>query len=130
MDLSIQDIVYCKGVGAKRADILRKELGVRSALDMLYIFPYKYIDRSKFYFIREIDNEDTYVQIIGTITEWHTIGIGQAQRLSATFSDGYHTIELVWFKGIKYVKLKKTFDTCYSGNRHSSITNTTSYILT
>lgn len=107
MDLSIQDIVYCKGVGAKRADILRKELGVRSALDMLYIFPYKYIDRSKFYFIREIDNEDTYVQIIGTITEWHTIGIGQAQRLSATFSDGYHTIELVWFKGIKYVKLKK-----------------------
>lgn len=107
MDLSIQDIVYCKGVGTKRADILRKELNVRSALDMLYQFPYKYIDRSRFYFIHEIDDEDTYVQIIGTVTEWHTVGIGKAQRLSATFTDGQSNIELVWFKGIKYLKLER-----------------------
>ena len=107
MDLSIQNIEYCKGVGAKRADILRKELGVKSALNMLYQFPYKYIDRSRFYFIHEIEDEDTYVQIIGHITEWHTIGAGAAQRLSATFTDGRHTIELVWFKGIKYIKLER-----------------------
>ena len=107
MDLSVQNIEYCKGVGAKRADILRKELGVKSALDMLYQFPYKYIDRSRFYFIHEIDDEDTYVQIIGQLTEWHTIGVGAAQRLSATFTDGRHTIELVWFKGIKYIKLER-----------------------
>ena len=107
MDLSIQNIEFCKGVGAKRADILRKELGVKSALDMLYQFPYKYIDRSRFYFIHEIDDEDTYVQIIGHITEWHTIGAGAAARLSATFTDGRHTIELVWFKGIKYLKLER-----------------------
>ena len=107
MDLSIRNIEYCKGVGAKRADILRKELGVKSALDMLYQFPYKYIDRSRFYFIHEIEDDDTYVQIIGYITEWHTIGIGNAQRLSATFTDGRHTIELVWFKGVKYVKLER-----------------------
>ena len=107
MDLSIQNIEFCKGVGTKRADILRKELGVRSALDMLYQFPYKYIDRSRFYFIHEIDDEDTYVQIIGHITEWHTIGTGAAARLSATFTDGKHTIELVWFKGIKYLKLER-----------------------
>mgnify|MGYP003291471418 FL=1 len=107
MDLSIQNIEFCKGVGAKRADILRKELGVKSALDMLYQFPYKYIDRSRFYFIHEIDDEDTYVQIIGHITEWHTVGTGAAQRLSATFTDGRHTIELVWFKGIKYLKLER-----------------------
>jgi ATP-dependent DNA helicase RecG len=107
LDLSIQNIEYCKGVGAKRADILRKELGVKSALDMLYQFPYKYIDRSRFYFIHEIDDEDTYVQIIGQLTEWHTIGVGAAQRLSATFTDGRHTIELVWFKGIKYIKLER-----------------------
>ena len=107
MDLSIQNIEFCKGVGAKRADILRKELGVNSALDMLYQFPYKYIDRSRFYFIHEIDDEDTYVQIIGHITEWHTIGTGAAARLSATFTDGRHTIELVWFKGIKYLKLER-----------------------
>ena len=107
MDLSIQNIEYCKGVGAKRADILRKELGVKSALDMLYQFPYKYIDRSRFYYIHEIEDEDTYVQIIGHITEWHTVGIGAAQRLTATFTDGRHTIELVWFKGIKYLKLER-----------------------
>ena len=107
MDLSIQNIEFCKGVGTKRADILRKELGVKSALDMLYQFPYKYIDRSRFYFIHEIEDEDTYVQIIGHITEWHTVGTGAAQRLSATFTDGRHTIELVWFKGIKYLKLER-----------------------
>ena len=107
MDLSIQNIEYCKGVGAKRADILRKELRVKSALDMLYQFPYKYIDRSRFYFIHEIDDEDTYVQIIGHLTEWHTIGSGAAQRLSATFTDGRHTVELIWFKGIKYLKLER-----------------------
>ncbi|MBR2936059.1 MAG: ATP-dependent DNA helicase RecG [Paludibacteraceae bacterium] len=107
LDLSVQNIEYCKGVGAKRADILRKELGVKSALNMLYQFPYKYIDRSRFYFIHEIEDEDTYVQIIGHITEWHTIGAGAAQRLSATFTDGRHTIELVWFKGIKYLKLER-----------------------
>ena len=107
MDLSIQNIEFCKGVGAKRADILRKELGVKSALDMLYQFPYKYIDRSRFYFIHEIDDEDTYVQIIGHITEWHTIGTGATTRLSATFTDGRHAIELIWFKGIKYLKLER-----------------------
>ena len=107
MDLSIRNIEYCKGVGAKRADILRKELGVKSALDILYQFPYKYIDRSRFYYIHEIEDEDTFVQIIGHITEWHTIGIGNAQRLSATFTDGRHSIELVWFKGVKYVKLER-----------------------
>ena len=107
MDLSIRNIEYCKGVGAKRADILRKELGVKSALDILYQFPYKYIDRSRFYYIHEIEDDDTYVQIIGHITEWHTIGIGTTQRLSATFTDGRHTIELVWFKGVKYVKLER-----------------------
>ena len=105
--LNEKNIEFCKGVGAKRADILRKELGVKSALDVLYQFPYKYIDRSRFYFIHEIDDEDTYVQIIGHITEWHTIGIGAGARLSATFTDGRHTIELVWFKGIKYIKLER-----------------------
>ncbi len=107
MELSYQDITYCKGVGAKRADILRKELGVRSVADMLRQYPYKYIDRSRFYYIHEIDNEETYVQIIGTVIEWHTLGTGSAQRLSATFTDGQNTIELVWFKGVKYIKLEK-----------------------
>jgi len=107
VDLSYRDITYCKNVGAKRADILRKELSVNTALDMLRQYPYKYIDRSRFYRIAELDDEDTYVQIIGEITEWHTIGIGKAQRLSATFFDGTHQCELVWFQGVKYVKLQR-----------------------
>lgn len=107
MLLSQRDIAYCKGVGTNRADTLRKELGVTTALDMLRQYPYKYIDRSRFYKIAEIEDEDTYVQIIGEVAEWHTIGTGKGARLSATFSDGSHIIELVWFKGIQYVKLQK-----------------------
>ena len=107
MDLAYRDITYCKNVGAKRADILYKELGVRTALDLLRQYPYKYIDRSRFYRIAELDDEDTYVQIVGEITEWHTVGIGKAQRLSATFFDGTHQCELVWFKGVQYVKLQR-----------------------
>ena len=107
MDLAYRDISYCKNVGAKRADILRTELGVRTAMDLLRQYPYKYIDRSRFYRITEIDDEDTYVQIAGYVTDWHTIGIGKAQRLSATFNDGTHQCELVWFRGVQYVKLQK-----------------------
>ncbi len=107
MDLAYRDISYCKNVGAKRADILRKELGVHTALDLLRQYPYKYIDRSRFYKIAELEDEDTYVQIIGEVTEWHTVGIGKAQRLSAMFNDGTHQCELVWFKGVQYVKLQR-----------------------
>ena len=107
MEISHRDITYCKNVGAKRADILRSELGVRTAMDMVRQYPYKYIDRSRFYRIAEIEDEDTYVQIIGEVTEWHTVGIGKTQRLSATFNDGTHQCELVWFRGVQYVKLAK-----------------------
>lgn len=107
MELSHRDIAYCKNVGAKRADILRSELGVQTAMDLLCQYPFKYIDRSRFYRIAELDDEDTYVQIVGEVTEWHTIGIGKTQRLSAMFFDGTHQCELVWFQGGKYVKLQK-----------------------
>ena len=73
---------------------------------MLLQYPYKYIDRSRFVYIHEIDNEDTFVQIKGVITEYHTVGAGRAERMMATFSDGHHTIELVWFRQKKYLKLQ------------------------
>lgn len=108
MELAHQDIGYCKGVGNKRADTLRKELNIVTALDMVTtVLPYKYTDRSKFYKIHEIVDEDTAVQIIGEVTEWHMVGIGKGQRLSATFTDGQHVIELVWFRGVQFVKLEK-----------------------
>ena len=106
--MTTQNIMYCKNVGSKRADVLRKELKVETALDMLQIYPYKYTDRSKFYKIADIESEDTSVQIIGEFISWETIGIGRAQRLSAIFTDGFSTIECVWFGGaIKYLQLAK-----------------------
>ena len=75
-------------------------------MDMLRQYPYKYIDRSRIYKIDEIPDEDTYVQIIGQVVEWHTVGVGKSARLSATFTDGQHNIELVWFRGGQYVKLQ------------------------
>lgn len=108
MELKDKDITYCAGVGAKRAAILKKELHVQTALDMLYVFPYRYVDRSRFYNIRDIDDEDTYVQIVGKVVDWQTIGTGKAQRLTAHFTDRLgDTIELVWFRGVQYVKLEK-----------------------
>lgn len=106
MELAQRDITYLPGVGPKRAEMLRKELKVRTALDLLYVFPYKYIDRSRFYKISEIEDTDTYVQIIGEFLDWKTIGLGKAQRLSARFTDGTDVIEVVWFKGVQYVKLQ------------------------
>lgn len=87
--------------------MLKKELHVNTALDLLYIFPYKYIDRSRFYKLREIEDSETYVQIIGEFLDWQTIGIGKKQRLSARFTDGNDIIEVVWFKGVQYLKLQK-----------------------
>ncbi len=110
MELAHQDITYLAGVGTKRAAMLKKELKVQTALDLLYIFPYKYIDRSRFYKIREIQDDETYVQIIGQVLDWQTIGMGKGQRLSARFTDGESVIELVWFKGVQYVKLERGVD--------------------
>lgn len=97
------DIKYLPGVGPKRAELLARELNIRSYRDMLYYFPYKYIDRSKTYHIAEITGTMPYIQLKGHIVSYTTQGEGARRRLIATFSDGTGTIELVWFKGIKYV---------------------------
>ena len=72
--------------------------------ELLYYFPYKYIDRTKFYKIREINETLPFIQIQGMITTLETIGEGRAQRLVASFYDGERLMELVWFRGIKFVK--------------------------
>lgn len=106
-DLNIRDITYCKNVGAKRADILHQELHAQTAMDLIRHYPFRYTDRSRMYRIADIADEDTAVQIRGHILEWHTIGAGKGQRLSAQFTDGDHMVELVWFRGINYLKLEK-----------------------
>lgn len=97
------DIKFLAGVGPKKADILNKEIDVFSIEDMLYYFPYKYIDRSRIYLIREIDGNMPYIQLKGTITAFETFGEGRNKRLVAHFSDGTGIIDLVWFQGAKFI---------------------------
>ncbi len=102
-DITTQDIKYLSGVGPQRATILNKELGVYSLRDLLYYFPYKYIDRSRLYYVHEIDGNMPYIQLKGEILSFETFGEGRQRRLVAHFSDGTGIIDLVWFQGIKYL---------------------------
>ena len=103
MDLSMQDIKYLPGVGPKKATLFATELGIRSVEDLLRHFPYKYVDRSRFYYLHEINGNMPYIQVKGQILKFDKIGEGKNMRLSAIFTDGKDTIELVWFKGIKFI---------------------------
>lgn len=103
MDLSMQDIKYLPGVGPKKATLFATELGIRSVEDLLRHFPYKYVDRSRFYYIHEINGNMPYIQVKGQILKFDKMGEGKTMRLSAIFTDGKDTIELVWFKGIKFI---------------------------
>lgn len=97
------DIKYLAGVGPKKAEILNKEIDIFSVEDLLYYFPYKYIDRSRIYFIHEIDPNMQYIQLKGRITDYETVGAGRNKRLIGHFTDGTGTIDLVWFQGDKYI---------------------------
>jgi len=97
------DIKYLPGVGPKRAELLNKELNIFTYNDLLYYFPYKYIDRTKFYKISELDHDLPYVQVRGMIRGYYTEGHGAGKRLVADFGDDTGTIKLVWFKGSKWI---------------------------
>ena len=103
IDLSSRDIKFLPGVGPHRAEILEKELGIRSFKDLLYHFPYKYVDRSRIYKIGEIDGSMPYIQLKGQILSFETFGEGRQRRLVAHFSDGTGVADLVWFQGIKFI---------------------------
>lgn len=98
-DLASRSIQYLPGVGPQRADMLSKELGINTLQDLLYYFPYKHIDRSRLYYIHEIDGNMPYIQLKGHILTYETVGAGRKQRTVALFTDGTGTIELVWFQG-------------------------------
>ena len=102
-DLKTRDIKYLQGVGPQRATMLNKELNIFSLYDLLYYFPYKYVDRSRLYYIHEIDGNMPYIQLKGQILSFETIGEGRQRRLVAHFSDGTGVVDLVWFQGIKYL---------------------------
>lgn len=99
-----QDITYLKGVGPERAKLLAGELDVRSVRDLLYNFPYKYIDRTVVHHVNEIHEGMPYVQLQGRIVDYEVEGVGRKQRLKAMFSDGTGMVEFVWFNAYKRVE--------------------------
>ncbi len=104
MDLKTK-IQFLKGVGEKKAEILRSELDIYNIEDLLYFFPSKHIDKSRIYKISDIHSSlSSSIQIIGRISNIELIGTGRAQRLKAKLSDHTGSIELIWFKGIKWIK--------------------------
>ncbi|MDR3195069.1 MAG: ATP-dependent DNA helicase RecG [Tannerella sp.] len=101
--LNEQSVMYLPGVGPKKAETLMQEAGIASYEDLLYYFPYKYVDRSRFYTVREVNGEMPYIQLKGRITVFDIVGEMRSRRLVAKFTDGTGFIDLVWFKGLKYI---------------------------
>jgi ATP-dependent DNA helicase RecG len=98
-------IEYLKGVGPTKADLLKKELQIFRFADLLQLYPYRYVDRSRFYKVSEVASAEAEVQVIGKITNLHEVaGKGRNKRLVAHFEDETGSLELVWFKGVPWVK--------------------------
>jgi len=106
-------IDYLKGVGPNRSDILKKEFQIFTYDDLLNFFPFRYIDRTKFYKISEIQKSNADVQIIGRFTEIYYFKNIKSNRLIGTFSDGNQTIEIVWFKATKWIEKSIKLNTDY-----------------
>jgi len=96
-------VAYLKGVGPKRAELLQAELGIRTYFDLIQHLPFRYEDRSVFYKISDITAESSALQFKGKITNKTLIGGGKQSRLVAVFNDGESDLELVWFKGAKWI---------------------------
>lgn len=97
-------ITYITGVTANRASLLLQELGIRRCADLLHFFPNRYIDKTQFYKIGQLHPSSSDVQIIGKITHVKTVKQKRGSRLVATFADETGTIDLVWFKGVQWLK--------------------------
>jgi ATP-dependent DNA helicase RecG len=103
MEIGQQNIMYLPGVGPRKAETLRREIEVETWEDLLYYFPFKYIDRSRIFTIREINGEMPYIQLKGKIHSFEMLGEGSRRRLTAVFTDDTGSIELVWFQSLKQI---------------------------
>ena len=106
-------IDYLKGLGVNRSDLIKKELKIFNYKDLVNLFPNRYIDKSKYYKIKDLPKFSCDVQIIGEISEINEIGIGRKKRLIAQFTDGEDEIELIWFKSLKWLKKSLLINTKY-----------------
>lgn len=101
LDTSIE---YLKGVGPQRAELLKKELHIFRYKDLLQLYPFRYVDKTKFYKVADLQEGVSDVQVIGVITRFEFQGEGRKRRLKAIFQDDTGSMELVWFKGLKWIK--------------------------
>jgi len=106
-------IEFIKGVGPSRADVLKKDLGLFTFRDMLAHYPFRYIDRTKFFKINQINPDSQYIQIIGRVISKKVIGDKRAKRIVAVFKDETGIMELVWFQSLKWVDENITVGTAY-----------------
>jgi len=112
-DLLNTSIEFLKGVGPNRAKLIKNELKVSKFKDLLFQFPYRYIDKTKYHKISEININNSEIQLVGNITDLKEVGIGSKKRLTANFSDSSGSVQLVWFKTNKWlidsIKLNTTY---------------------
>ena len=113
MELADQNIKFLPGVGEKRASLLEQELEIRSYEDMLYHVPFKYVDRSRLYTIAELSSQLAYIQVKAKIINLKSVGTGNQKRMVATAYDETGELELVWFKGHKYLVDQIAYDKEY-----------------
>ena len=97
-------IAYLKTIGPTRAKLLKEQLGIHTYQDLLHFFPNRYVDRTQFHHINQLETSQAEVQIVGVITQIETIAQKKGSRLVAKFSDNTGAMELVWFKGAKWIK--------------------------
>src|SRR5687768_8786115 len=96
-------IEFLKGVGPQRAELMRKDLGIFTQGDLLHHFPFRYVDRTKIYSVREISPDMPYVQLRGTIRHLLVRGDKRRKHLSGRFEDNTGHVELKWFQGLKWL---------------------------
>lgn len=113
MNILQTEIQFVPGVGPKRADILNKEIDIFTVGDLFRWYPYRYVDRSRIYYIHEIDSSVAYIQLKGRITAFEFFGEGRRRRLVAHFTDGTGFVDLVWFQGIRRIEGKYKTDKEY-----------------
>ncbi|MBO2544368.1 ATP-dependent DNA helicase RecG [Salegentibacter sp. BDJ18] len=106
-------IDYLKGVGPNRADLLRKELGIHTYQDLLNLFPNRYLDKTRFYKINELQRNSAEVQVVGKITHIRSVEQKRGKRLVADFIDDTGKMELVWFRGQKWIRENLKINTPY-----------------
>ena len=114
MNILDQDIKFLPGVGPNRRKTLSQELGIETYGHLLEYYPYKYVDRSRIYSVRELTGDMPFVQVVGHILSFETFDMGpRKERVVAHFSDGTGIMDLVWFNGGKYAKQNYKIGTDY-----------------